>query len=106
MDICPNCGAENPQGSNFCMYCGGSMNQAALSQAQPVQPAENGYSYQQSYDNNYQQPYYNQSPAPQRVSTGGLMAWSIITLLFCTIPGIVAIANTAAIRNYGTDEEK
>ena len=29
--------------------------------------------------------------------TGGLMAWAIISLLFCTIPGIVAIVKVSGI---------
>lgn len=39
-------------------------------------------------------------------STGGLVAWGIITLLLCTIPGVVALVKVANINNARTVEEQ
>ena len=65
---------------------------------QPSQPAQ-GYQ-QQSYG----QPGFSQYVAP--IPTGGLMAWSIITLLLCLIPGIVALVKTTGINKSATVEEQ
>lgn len=51
----------------------------------------------------------NNSVAPSNVPkypTGGLMAWSIITLLLSTIPGIVALVQTNKINKSATVEEQ
>ena len=37
---------------------------------------------------------------------GGLIAWSIITLLLCTIPGIVALVKATGINKSATVEEQ
>ena len=43
---------------------------------------------------------------PIRYSTGGMVAWSIVTLLLCTIPGIVALVQTCGINNCATHAEQ
>ena len=78
MSYCVNCGAPLPDGTRYCTYCG----------AQQGAPS----------------PYY-QPPVP-RYSTGGLVAWGIITLLLCTIPGIVALVKVGNINNARTVEEQ
>ena len=50
----------------------------------------------------YQQP--TQAPAP--VATGGLLAWSIVTILLCWIPGLVALLNVLRINKCATAEEQ
>ena len=114
MDICPNCGAANAEGSNFCTYCGSKMmlNEAA-------QPVQQSYDYGSAYKpEDYADPIYaygNQDFAqppvtagnkPEPVKTGWLMAWSIATLLLCTIPGIVAIATTTSINKVASEEDQ
>ena len=47
---------------------------------------------------------FDETPTP--VPTGGMMAWSIITLLLCTIPGIVAIVQTSGINKCATRAEQ
>lgn len=54
--FCPNCGANLPEGSGFCSYCGTVMNAA-----QPEQPAYQQPVYQQQA---YQQPAYAYQPQP------------------------------------------
>ena len=114
MPFCPNCGAEIERGISFCPYCGGPVKEPEKPQVQmpeppaapepPVQeffpqPAE-----QPSYSQPYQQPINpSYEPVPP-VATGGLLAWSIITLLLCTIPGIVAIVQTVGINKCTTVE--
>ena len=48
------------------------------------------------------------SDPPIQYSTGGMIAWSIVTLLLCTIPGIVALVQTCGINSCATraDQEK
>lgn len=58
MSYCVNCGVQLPDGTRYCTNCGAQQGAAS--------------------------PYY-QPPVPQ-YSTGGLVAWGIITLLLCTIP--------------------
>lgn len=51
----------------------------------------------------------NNTVAPADVPhypTGGLMVWSIITLLLSTIPGIVALVQTTKINKSATVEEQ
>lgn len=72
------CKPPLPDGTRYCTYCG----------AQQGPPS----------------PYY-QPPVP-RYSTGGLVAWEIITLLLCTIPGIVALVKVGNINSARTVEEQ
>lgn len=78
ISYCVNCGAQLPDGTRYCTNCGAQQGAAS--------------------------PYY-QPPVPQ-YSTGGLVAWGIITLLLCTIPGVVALVKVANINNARTVEEQ
>lgn len=58
MKVCPNCGAENNDGSRFCETCGADLSKVQAvgrgqQQASPVQPCQ-GAGHQQSYSS--QQP--------------------------------------------------
>ena len=101
MSTCPYCGSELAPGSRFCGSCGAAVSDAPAQQ--PQQPQQQYYQepQQQQY---YQQQYYQQPVTP--VATGGLLAWSIITLLLCTIPGIVAIVKTSGINKAVTVEDQ
>lgn len=46
------------------------------------------------------------SDPPIQYSTGGMLAWSIVTLLLCTIPGIVALVQTNGIKKCTTRAEQ
>lgn len=120
MATCPTCGAFVPDNSPACTYCGTALNAAASMQ----QPENNGFevpadsqipqqpvqqTYQQPAQQPVQQPYAAPVYTPQPVapvSTGGLIAWSIITILLCTIPGIVALVNTLNINKAMSVEEQ
>lgn len=90
MSVCVNCGAQLDEDTVFCANCGAKVD--ASPAPQPVQQ-------------NYYPPAY--TPVPQ-VSTGGFVAWGIITLLLCTIPGIVALCKVGQINKATTvaDQEK
>lgn len=132
MAFCTNCGSPLPEGSTQCAYCGTPVNppqttpsenaqepssyqasqpETAQSQSpyQSVQPgAQPPYGqYNQMNTPPYGQPYpyYNMQPVPP-IPTGGLIAWSIITLLLCLIPGIVALVYTTGINKCMTVEEQ
>ena len=108
MANCPYCGSAAPFGAKFCQNCGATLPEVPVEQTNPAPytpvsyPRDEGYQPQQ-YQPNYQR-YYNQPVPP--VSTGGLLAWAIITLFLCTIPGIVAIVKTTEINKAMTVEEQ
>ena len=52
------------------------------------------------------QPGYNTAQSVTPVATGGLLAWAIISILLCTIPGIVALVKVLGINNSATVEEQ
>ena len=126
--FCPNCGNNCPDNVNNCPNCGHAF---AHAQQAPQQPSyEYGQPQQPSYEQPQQpygqapygqpqQPYgqapygqapYGQAPfsydPPIQESTGGLLAWSIIILLLCTIPGIVALIKTTGINSCATRTEQ
>lgn len=74
MAYCSNCGSELPGNTASCPNCGYSV--FRVPEAEKVQP----------------------------YPTGGLIAWSIVTLLLCTIPGIVALVHTCGINSCTTVE--
>ncbi len=118
MAFCPNCGSSLPEGSNHCPNCGAPVTPAPTDQAggtsyQQQNPFDPAYNQQQnSFDSAYNQQPYGQLNQPYAretvpmVPTGGLMAWAIITLLLCTIPGIVALVKVNGINKCMTVEEQ
>ena len=64
--------------------------QPAEAQAQPV----------------YSPPVYSEQKSAEPVATGGLVAWAIVTILLCWIPGIVALINALGINKCATAEEQ
>ena len=97
MKFCTQCGTRMEDKSAFCPNCGAP---------QEKQSAQNAYSqapqYQAPQYQNNQYQYQYLEPYP----TGGLMALSIVTALFCLIPGIIAINKTRSINNCVTYEEQ
>ena len=93
MAFCTSCGANNPDGAITCSRCGApleaNVQRGAYQQPTPQPPI------------NYGMP---SRPAP--IPTGGIIAWAIITLLLCTIPGIVALVKATGINNSLTVEEQ
>lgn len=108
--FCSNCGTNCPDNVNNCPNCGAPVGQPQQPYGQPQQP----YGQPQQPYGQPQQPYgqqpYGQQPygynPPIKYSTGGMIAWSIITLLLCTIPGIVALVQTCGINNCATRAEQ
>lgn len=91
MPYCTRCGANNPDGSSFCSSCGAPLTaEAPQTYAAPPQP----------------QYIVTQPQYVPPVETGGMLAWAIITLLLCTIPGIVAIVKTTQVNKSFTVEEQ
>lgn len=129
MPFCTNCGAENPRENKFCSECGNPMPVIeAPTPPEPVifseveepapavepapqppvytQPAQSASSYTPPQDPSAQ-PYDPVMPqAVEPAATGGLLAWSIVTLLLCLIPGIVALVQTLGINKCATVEEQ
>ena len=111
--VCESCGAQLPvqevQQPAANPYAQQQPNPYAQQQPNPY-AQQNAYSQQNSYNPNYnaQAPYtqgaYQQAPGatpyyqnfqqaqkPADVPNGGLIAWSVITLLLCQILGIFAL---------------
>ena len=89
MKYCPYCGAQNEDNAVYCPNCGANLAQP-VSQSNYTPPADPTYNYA--------------PPRPEPYSNGGLIAWSIITLLLCTIPGIVALVKACKINKATTVE--
>ena len=125
MKYCPYCGTANPDQNMICEACGAQLinteneNAAATEQQPYQQPVQQPYQqpYQQPVQQTYQQPaqqtyqpvyqpyQQTQSTAP-RYSNGGLIAWSVITILLCTIPGVIAMINACQINSCATVEQQ
>lgn len=123
MATCPYCGSEVSFTSKFCTNCGARLAEVPVEQTEPAayqpvslneedtswpEPEPTGNpeeSASPSYPDVQAQPYYQPQPVTP-VPTGGMLAWAIITLLLCTIPGIVAIVKTVNINKAATVEEQ
>ena len=92
MKYCAYCGSPVEDGVAFCTNCGAKQDAAPAAPAPVQQPAQQVYT-----------PAY---PAVAPVSTGGYIAWGIITLLLCTIPGIVALCTVGKINKATTVAEQ
>ena len=106
MIFCPNCGSQLNDDDAFCPNCGAPISQQ---NTQPAEPAQTVQYTQPAQPVQYTQPAYGQSFVPQRADhydNGGLIAWSIITLLLCTIPGIVALVKATKINGLVTPDEQ
>ena len=110
--FCSNCGTNCPDNVNNCPNCGAPVGQqqAPYGQQPYGQPQQAPYGQAPYGQQPYGQAPYGQQPfgfePPIQESTGGLLAWSIITLLLCTIPGIVALVMTTGINKCSTRAEQ
>ena len=109
MAFCPNCGSALPENSNNCPNCGAPVNNSSFSQPGAAQPAYDQQQPQQpqqpaGYGNSYGN-YQLQPVAP--VPVGGMIAWSIITIFLCTIPGVVGLVYTLKInKSTSVDDQQ
>ncbi len=76
--LCKKCGQDVEEGKLYCPNCGEPV-------AADVQPA---------------------AQAPEKYNNGGLIAWSILSLLLCLIGGIIALVKACGINNCTTVEEQ
>ena len=131
MAFCPNCGSALPENSNHCPNCGAPVNNSSYAAPDAAQPAggqqstydQQPYGQQNTYDQqSYGQQSYGQQPYGQQgmgygnayggfqpvspIPVGGMIAWSIITIFLCTIPGIVGLVYTLKINKCTTVEEQ
>ena len=102
MALCPKCGADNAEGTKFCSECG-----SPLLTAKAPEPSAPELNTQQPVYTAPENPYgAAQYTAPTPRPTGGLIAWSIVSILLCLIPGIVALVQTLSINSAPTAEEQ
>ena len=115
--ICPYCDSENSDSAKFCTSCGASLAEAAVTEtavaetdafADPADEAVNQASDIRDdapvVESPYAPPYYGEPVVP--IPIGGLIAWSVIVILFCLIPGIVALVKVLGINSAPTVEEQ
>ena len=122
MATCPYCGSDVSFSAKFCTNCGARLAEVPVEQTEPAayqpvslneestswpqqEPAPEQEPEPQPDPYAVQQPYYTPQPVTP-VATGSLLAWSIITILLCTIPGLVALAKTLGINKATTVEEQ
>lgn len=115
MAFCPQCGANVPDGTPVCPQCGLQLTtqQPQYQQPQqsvpPVQQAPQGTPYQQVPQGGYQMPPQAPYGAPMGTppsgqTNTGMLVWSIITIFFCTIYGVIALIMTVTAKNELTGE--
>ena len=108
MATCPKCGMDILSTGAYCVNCGAPLNTQQNQLEGPSSDGPTPYRPPQSDGPDFRPPEFS-TPSHQTVEpypTGGLMAWSIITLLLCTIAGIVAIIQTTGINKCATVEEQ
>lgn len=98
MAFCSNCGTELLGSMTKCPKCGyntitGQIDQQYLDTLEKSREKDSA-------------PVRNTIERVPPYPAGGLIAWAIITLLLCTIPGIVAIVQATGINNCVTVEEQ
>ena len=108
MATCPYCGSDVSFNAKFCQECGAPQPEVPVEQTEPASYKPVSYPVEDVTPPPDPQPVqqYNVPETVHPVSTGGLLAWSIITLLLCTIPGIVAIVKTTGINKALTVAEQ
>ena len=104
MAVCSHCGEPVVEGASFCANCGAPLKEEPAQTYQndifePVPQEEPGI-----FDQPQPSAYVPQPVEP--IPTGGLIAWGIFVLLFCTIPGVVALINTRKINRATSYEEQ
>ena len=128
MPFCTECGAENPRENKFCSECGkplmvieapeppadavfpevpSASEEPAPVYTQPQQQAAGKppVSSQPASFSEYESQAVSAEPVAP-IPTGGLLAWSIVSLLLCLIPGIVALVQTIGINKCLTVEDQ
>ena len=124
---CKYCGKISPDENTHCEFCGsplpdtednraanavGSMPLGAYGRpnvGNGERPGQNGgYNRNDPYPNGFGEGSYVQPRRPAVYPSGGLIGWSIVTLLLCTIPGIVALVYASGINSCSTviEQEK
>ncbi|MBO4418280.1 MAG: hypothetical protein J5789_00410 [Oscillospiraceae bacterium] len=97
MKTCPQCGYNNPNVNSNCASCGEPL---------PVSPEyknvnDPGSAFGQN--NGTDRCYFHVSV---RFKSGGLIAWAILTMLLCVIPGVIALVFAVEINNSYTYDEQ
>ena len=127
MPFCTECGAENPRENKFCTECGKPLPviEAPEPPADAVFPEASSASEEPAPAYTQPQPAHSAPSEPavqpvmpqaepsagpaepvEPIPTGGLIAWSIVSILLCLIPGIVALVQTIGINKCTTVEEQ
>lgn len=113
MAFCPQCGANVADGTPVCPQCGVQLTAQQPQQPQqpvpPVQQVPQGVPYQQAPQGGYQMPPQAPYGAPMGTppsgqTNTGMLVWSIITIFFCTILGVIALIMTVTAKNELTGE--
>ena len=89
--FCPNCGAQNPDGSAFCQNCGARL--AAAQQPQQQYQPQPQYQPRQQYQPQPQyqphQPQYQYQPQAQPKKKGGILKIVLVCVVVAVLFGVV-----------------
>lgn len=120
MKICPYCRNKVEDTCKFCTSCGAPLDNAEPAAEVPETPAVEPTDIEPAQEPQQQEPqqpvnetpptynpqpsYYSQKPEP--VAIGGYIAWSILCILLCTIPGAIGLFYVLKINKATTLEEQ
>ncbi len=110
--ICPFCDRENPDTAEICEGCGASLAEIPVTEpkpaafSEPVQDTVNQKPNIHVQGDIVQSPYAPPAYGVEPLPLGGLIAWSVIVILFCLIPGVVALVKVLNINKAQTYEEQ
>ena len=91
MKTCPFCGEENRDQNTVCVRCGSVMSEKALAEGKAREEAAAAKA--------------SKAPAPR--PNGGLIVWSVLTLLFfCLVPGLAGLAYAVNLNCADTKKEQ
>ena len=102
MAVCEYCGSNVSNSKKYCDHCGAPLPAVSVEKEEPSVYHQESNPEKESG----QLSHFAATQAVAPISTGGLMAWSVITLLLCLIPGVVALFNTMNINKSATVEEQ
>lgn len=127
MSLCPYCGNDNPDTNNFCSSCGAKLMRAPAKpevENEPIETPEETSGCEppqipEETSDHWSEPApaeteagpafensVNEQQPPEKIPIGGYIAWAIVNILFCTIPGAIGLYFVLKINKAPTQDDQ